>query len=103
MESPSLVRDKHHPEFEPRAHEDYRSVLTEEFLREARRSADLAEEHRSLLSAFLEGCDRVKFARHCPDERESKEAIAVARRFLEETRLIEDPTASQEEEEPKAA
>jgi hypothetical protein len=62
-------------------------LTTEEFMREASASAELAAGHAALLHAFLERCDRVKFAAYRPDERESREALAAARRFLEETRL----------------
>jgi hypothetical protein len=72
-------------------------LTTEEFLLEARRAADLSGPHRELLSAFLERCDRVKFARYSPGEGESREALALARRFLEETRaapVAEAPAAT---------
>ena len=58
---------------------------TEEFLHEARRSALLAEEHKDLLARFLRAADLVKFARHEPSVDESREALAAARRFVEET------------------
>lgn len=61
-------------------------LTTEEFLLEARRSADLSRTHGDLLSAFLARCDRVKFARYSPAADESQEALQVARRFLDETR-----------------
>ena len=61
-------------------------LTTEEFLLEARRSADLSRGHGELLSAFLARCDRVKFARYSPAADESQEALQVARRFLDETR-----------------
>ncbi len=63
-------------------------LTTEEFLREAQRSGQLSSTHRNLLSDFLVRCDRVKFARYEPDEEESRQALASARSFLEETRLI---------------
>ena len=63
-------------------------LTTEEFLREAQRSGQLSSTHRDLLSDFLVRCDRVKFARYEPDEEESRQALASARTFLEETRLI---------------
>jgi hypothetical protein len=63
-------------------------LTTEEFLREAQRSGQLSSTHRNLLSDFLVRCDRVKFARYEPDEEESRQALASARTFLEETRLI---------------
>ena len=59
---------------------------TEEFLAEAGRSAALSPPHKDLLSAFLERCDRVKFARYSPGAGESEEALDLARRFLDETR-----------------
>jgi hypothetical protein len=62
-------------------------LTTEEFLREARRLSELGEPHRALLSAFLEGCDRVKFAGHEPAADESSAALALARRLIEETRV----------------
>ena len=61
-------------------------LTTEEFLAEAGRSAELTPSHRSLLSAFLERCDRVKFARYSPGDTESHEALQLARQFLRETR-----------------
>ncbi len=75
-------------------------LTTEEFLLEAGRSADLTPAHGELLSDFLATCDRVKFARYSPGEEESEGALAVARRFLTETRLAEEratapPVASQ--------
>ena len=66
---------------------------TEEFLQEAGRSA-LSGPHRELLSVFLETCDRVKFARYHPGQRESRQALDEARRFLEETRGEAPATAS---------
>lgn len=63
-------------------------LTTEEFLREAQRSRELSKEHRGLLSSFLEGCDRVKFAGYRPGVNESRDALASARQFLSETRLV---------------
>ena len=68
-------------------------LTTEEFLREARRSADLSPAHRELLTSFLEGCDRVKFAAYHPQQTESQEALGVSRRFIEETRTVEEQAA----------
>ena len=61
-------------------------LTTEEFLLEAGRSAELSPPHRSLLSDFLERCDRVKFARYSPGAEESREVLDVAARFLAESR-----------------
>ena len=66
-------------------------LTTEEFLLEAGRAAALSKAHRELLSAFLERCDRVKFARYSPAADESQDALQLARRFLDET---SDSTAS---------
>ncbi|MYD99377.1 MAG: hypothetical protein F4X98_18585 [Gammaproteobacteria bacterium] len=63
-------------------------LTTEEFLVEAGRSADLTVAHRDLLSEFLATCDRVKFARYSPGDDESREALEVARRFLEESAAL---------------
>ena len=68
-------------------------LTTEEFLAEAGRSAELTPSHRSLLSAFLERCDRVKFARYSPGDTESHEALQLARQFLRETRDAAATTA----------
>jgi len=65
-------------------------LTTEEFLREARRSAELSDGHRALLSKFLEQCDRVKFAGYHPDENESRDILQRARSFIEESRVVED-------------
>ena len=59
-------------------------LTTEEFLVEARRS--FSGPHRDLLGAFLERCDRVKFARYSPEQQESRDAWSAARQFLDETR-----------------
>lgn len=63
-------------------------LTTEEFLSIARRSGQISSSHRELLTRFLVGCDRVKFARHEPDEAESQQSLEAARQFLRETRLV---------------
>jgi hypothetical protein len=77
-------------------------LTTEEFLSEARRVADLTDEHRALLSEFLAGCDRVKFAGHRPGAAESGTALETARQFVEETRLRSEPVPSREPEPEEA-
>jgi hypothetical protein len=62
-------------------------LTTEEFLQEARRAAGLPEPQRELLTAFLERCDRVKFAGYRPDADESIATLKAARAFVEDTRL----------------
>jgi hypothetical protein len=79
-------------------------LTTEEFLREARRLRELGEPQRAALSAFLEGCDRVKFAAHQPAAEESREALGLARRLVEETAVAApvapDPTQKSAEVAP---
>jgi hypothetical protein len=69
-------------------------LTTEEFFREASRSLDLRRDHQDLLGSFLVECDRVKFAGHRPGASESQAASGVARRFLEETRLVAEPAVA---------
>jgi hypothetical protein len=83
VELSSIVRRYIEDRFGVRAPE----LTTEEFMREASASPELSAAHAALLQSFLERCDRVKFAGYRPEERESKDALAAALRFLEETRL----------------
>jgi hypothetical protein len=62
-------------------------LTTEEFLLVATARPELSEDHRGLLSSFLERCDRVKFAGYRPDAEESLATLAAARGFVEDTRL----------------
>lgn len=64
-------------------------LTSEEFLHVARRSPELGDAHATLLTQFLAGCDRVKFAAYKPEAKESTEALGAAHRFLDETRLVE--------------
>ena len=70
-------------------------LTTEEFLLEASRANELTAEHRAQLSAFLERCDRVKFAGYRPDSTESLATLEAARTFVEDTKL-RDETAPKE-------
>jgi len=74
---------------EDRYHVRAPELTTEEFLQVARRAAGLSAEHRELLSAFLERCDRVKFAGYRPDSTESLATLKAARAFIEDTRAQE--------------
>src|SRR5581483_2480914 len=85
VELSSIVRRYIEDRFQLRAPE----LTTEEFMREAGAAAALTPPHRVLLGSFLERCDRVKFAAYRPDERESRDALAAARSFIEETRVVE--------------
>lgn len=79
----SIVRHYLEGRYQVRAPE----LTTVEFLQEARRVAGLSAEHRDLLTAFLERCDRVKFAGYRPDADESLATLKAARAFVEDTRL----------------
>lgn len=84
VELSDIVRRYIEERFQLRAPE----LTTEEFLAAAESSVDLGGS-QSLLKAFLERCDAVKFARYSPDSAESRDAITSARRFLEETAVAE--------------
>ena len=83
VELSSIVRTYLEKRYEIRAPE----LTTEEFLLVATARPELREEHRVLLSQFLERCDRVKFAGYRPDADESLATLAAARGFVEDTRL----------------
>ena len=76
-------------------------LTTEEFLETVAQSPDLTRDHRTLLRDFLRRADLVKFAHFEPSESQVRESVALAERFLEETRenapLIEvtDPAEGQ--------
>lgn len=83
VELSSIVRHYLEDRYGVRAPE----LTTEEFLQEARRAAGLPGPQRELLTAFLERCDRVKFAGYRPDADESMATLKAARAFVEDTRL----------------
>jgi hypothetical protein len=85
VELSAIVRGYLERRYEIRAPE----LTTEEFLQVATRSPELTPDHRSLLTSFLERCDRVKFAGYRPDSGESIATLAAARGFVEDTRLRE--------------
>ena len=89
VELSAVVRDYLERRYVIRAPE----LTTEEFLLEAARSGRLGAEHQSLLEAFLERCDRVKFAGYRPDADESLASLRAARAFVEDTRLREGVAA----------
>lgn len=60
-------------------------LTTEEFLREARRSALVAGAESQELERFLRLSDLVKFANHTPAGGAADEAYATVRRFVERT------------------
>lgn len=81
----SIVRSYLEHRYEIRAPE----LTTEEFLLVATARPELTAEHRTLLTSFLERCDRVKFAGYRPDAEESLATLKAARGFVEDTRLRE--------------
>ena len=87
VELSAIVRNYLEGRYQVRAPE----LTTEEFLQEAGRAAGLSTGlslgHRDLLTAFLERCDRVKFAGYRPDAEESLATLKAARAFVEDTRL----------------
>jgi len=64
-------------------------LTTEEFLQVATARPEVDDDHRALLSEFLDRCDRVKFAGYRPESTESLATLDTARRFIEDTRLQE--------------
>lgn len=85
----SIVRSYLEHRYEIRAPE----LTTEEFLLVASQASALTHDHRTLLSAFLARCDRVKFAGYRPDSEESIASLAAARAFVEDTRVKQAVTA----------
>ncbi|HSN24929.1 MAG TPA: hypothetical protein VLT45_01555, partial [Kofleriaceae bacterium] len=92
VELSSIVRAYLERRYEIRAPE----LTTEEFLQEASRARELTAEHRAQLTAFLERCDRVKFAGYRPDEAESLATLQAARAFVEDTKAPEQPEPAKE-------
>jgi hypothetical protein len=64
---------------------------TEEFLRDLQKTASLNAEQKDYLSAFLEQCDLVKFARFEPTESALRQLHESALRLVHETQYREEP------------
>ena len=62
---------------------------TEEFLREARRSAVFTTAQADMLGDFLAHCDQVKFAELTPTTAEAQRTFDTARTFIERTKTEE--------------
>ena len=84
VELSSIVRRYLEQRYDIRAPE----MTTEEFLNVATARPELREDHRELLTQFLERCDRVKFAGYRPEADESIATLKAARGFVEDTRAI---------------
>lgn len=65
-------------------------MTTEEFFELARGSQVLSESHKALIHRLLERSDRVKFTDYIPSREESEALLADARRFVEETQVVEE-------------
>ncbi|MDG2332616.1 MAG: hypothetical protein P8Q97_00180 [Myxococcota bacterium] len=73
-------------------------LTTERFLEEVIASPEFGREHQALLKDFLNQCDLVKFAHHVPSPEAIRETTQKARRFIDETRgLDEDKSSSRDE------
>jgi hypothetical protein len=86
VELSAIVRTYLERRYEIRAPE----LTTEEFLLAAASGARLSSDHRTLLSSFLDRCDRVKFAGYRPEAQESIDTLAAARAFVEDTRAKQE-------------
>jgi len=60
-------------------------MTTQEFLASLGSSWSVSEEYKTLLSAFMEACDLVKFAKHTPSKEEVESAFTAAEKFIEGT------------------
>lgn len=69
-------------------------LTTEEFLVELQTRPEFAPAHRPLLGEFLQLSDLVKFAEHQPSPENSREAAAVCRRFVMETKPLDPVIAA---------
>ena len=61
-------------------------MTTEEFLNHVRREDRLTDVQRRMFEDFLQLCDLVKFAKTIPTLDQTREAMVVVRRFVEETK-----------------
>ncbi|MFH1593317.1 MAG: hypothetical protein ABID09_01305 [Candidatus Omnitrophota bacterium] len=67
-------------------------MTTEEFLFSLKASHELSDTHKKLLKDFLNLCDIVKFAKYGPTESEMGESFGAGRKFVDETRTLDDET-----------
>jgi hypothetical protein len=63
-------------------------MTTEEFLLSLRNAPELLDRHRQALREFLNCSDMVKFAKYGASPAEAEEGFALAKRLVEETKLI---------------
>ncbi len=62
-------------------------MTTPEFLWFLKGSNDLIQEHKELLSDFLNSCDMVKFAKYGSSIKEMEEGFLSAKKLIDETKL----------------
>ena len=62
-------------------------MTTEEFMDKARYSTGLTDAQKAFLRDFLDASDMVKFAKFVPAFDQMKEALRLARRFVDETKM----------------
>jgi len=63
-------------------------MTTEEFLWSLDKSHHLTSRQNDTLKQFLNSCDIVKFAKYIPHIEEGKESIQLARKLVEETKVV---------------
>jgi hypothetical protein len=76
-------------------------LTSTDLLEELRSSRECAEEHIELFEVFLSRCDLVKFAKYIPTEEENREAMDLALRIVDRTRVVEEPSPEEEDTEKK--
>jgi len=69
-------------------------MTTEEFLWSLDKSHHLTSSQNDTLKQFLNSCDIVKFAKYIPRIEEGKESIQLARKLVEETKVVVDEAGS---------
>jgi len=85
-----IIRQYFENQFKVRAPE----MTTEEFLWSLERSHHLTADQNDTLKQFLDSCDIVKFAKFVPRMEEGKESFQLAKKLVEETKIVIDETGS---------
>jgi len=81
-----IIRQYFENQFKVRAPE----MTTEEFLWSLDKSRYLTAIQNDTLKQFLSSCDIVKFAKFIPRIEEGKESLQLARKLVEETKIVSD-------------
>ena len=85
-----IIRQYFENQFKVRAPE----MTTEEFLWSLERSHHLTADQNDTLKQFLDSCDIVKFAKFVPRMEEGKESFQLAKKLVEETKIVVNETGS---------